>query len=856
MLERHPDCRNCPLGGQHKSTGIPTRLLSEGEGEGCLLIIGEKPGVQEDSQGECLVGKVGDLVTGMYVKYLRQECKIWKGAIYGTNAVRCRVPKNGDPTASQIKRCRKWLEQDVAELRAKHGKVIVLAAGAPACRSVWDLSLGESISKQGGLSEFGPVFSTNNPAVLLPGRDPAKLHSIRDHLLMLRDFLDLGVLPMTSEVPAEPDSIPDDLGQPEHVAIDIETYGAVAGLPPQTVFQPDKMLGVDGVEPSDLIQTVACGWYTKAGRLYTILFVLPEDFWELHDFLYRLKRERIPLLGMNIPFDVACLRAYRPSSVINLQPLLSRQNFKLRDLSIANFLNSDVRPERSLKEIAPLLRVQDYDEETSLKHGYRYSSKKDPKLHFYNRQDVVATLDCWTELKNRTYSFYRPTEKFSERCLEWFSDVLWTVIDLDEAGVEFNRDQLQKIHRDLLAEADTLNGKARSEWKGPIGGKGSQKIVQGIVNRAAEAADLLTDKRLKKTPKGGKISTAAENLHLLLGCLPMDYQERVALKTLERFRYCQKIAGTYTGPLLFEPARGLLGNRAYPSWYPVPTRISDDQGDAGGTQQSRLTCKKPALQTNPKLIKKTMSSRFPGGVFLEADLSQIELKVAALLSNDPVMMGDYLTPGVDRHASTALTIFGQGARARTDWEQCRQLGKTLNFLMLFKGGAKKYQETVREKHELEIPLSECERCIRAFQNRHERFLCWQEELIQAAIRMGYTELPITGESRTYLGGPSAIRATYQPTIVNFPVQATAASIMKSAQRLLIDSLRTARLQSVVCLNVYDACYVDCPESEEQTVRVLIDECLTAPPYYRELCGRLGRTLPLGHEVKVVARRPH
>jgi len=230
-----------------------------------------------------------------------------------------------------------------------------------------------------------------------------------------------------------------------------------------------------------------------------------------------------------------------------------------------------------------------------------------------------------------------------------------------------------------------------------------------------------------------------------------------------------------------------------------------------------------------------------------ADYSQIELRVPALFSGDPRMVEEYLQ-GADRHEQTAILIFGEKARGDP---KLRQIGKTLNFLMLFQGGAKKFQETVRKDHGLELPLYVCKNAISAFRERYPVMIEWQEGLIETAKTKGYLAVPLTGESRTFLGSRASVEETYIPKIVNFPVQTTAANIMKGAQRQISDALFGAGLISRCQENVYDAVYIDVPPQERDGVLGILTQVLPCPTFYKELQYSIGRTLPLGYEVKDV-----
>ena len=95
---------------------------------------------------------------------------------------------------------------------------------------------------------------------------------------------------------------------------------------------------------------------------------------------------------------------------------------------------------------------------------------------------------------------------------------------------------------------------------------------------------------------------------------------------------------------------------AYPTWYVTPSHIKNDSGSAGGTIQGRITCKQPSAQTFPKPIKNCIRSRYDGGKIVAMDLSQAELRVAALLSGETSMISAY-NDGMDLHADRARSLW-------------------------------------------------------------------------------------------------------------------------------------------------------------------------------------------------------
>lgn len=1128
-------CTLCPLHESARNPGISTRkLFTSATGSGiALVVIGEKPGYAEDLANKHFVGESGDILNNKLLKGsgIRDLCDV-----YLTNAVRCRPPAKATVTVTQFKACQPYLIDDLKLLQSRYERVILLGAGAGAAKTLRNSSLDAALGHQGEATLLGiPTFFTFNPFVLAPGKDPSKLDAVIDHLTLLKEFIETGALKHTLQMPDLEIAVSNPGHQISLLSLDIETYGAVKGLPRQTVFQPQRSIVTDGVRPEDLVQTVALAWETPDGSMRTSVYnVTRKDHRQaLNTFLIKTwmhsvgQEKRLTLLGMNMPFDVMFLRAWNNF----YRTLLIRSRTELRDLAITNYLHSEVRPERSLKSITPLLSITDYEDELSLRAGERYDGPDDERLWYYNAKDAVATLIAYRALEERIRGDFPDTGKLSDYCLDWYDHLLWFAIESSEAGIAIDREAIERLDTRLDRQCRNISNVIRDWWGAPVRGEGSQRYLQGVAERSANTADLLNDARLVRTEKTDKVSTKGENLNLFAETLPKGSREHKEVSLLRKFREKSKLLTSFTGPLL----RGrqlskkvtsyagviLPDGLVHPTWYVVPSQFED--ASSGGTIQGRITCltgdtelytdrgierldqvveggsskvvtldesgkfefvqpthylkfdesdvyeiklrgrqkgvivtatldhrwvtfhgefittkeltpgtrlrhvaftvkggyphlrwryrggenqaplhrlaaeshygplkseeevhhkdenrknwaienlkvltrsehrqlhgqkrcrkitfqcqychasvtrrrsihrhkfcsrscfvefskcqpngfnyvvesvtfkgrektycltvppnetfllangllsgncKNPAVMTFPEIVKHCLTTRFAPGLFIGDDLSQIELRTGALLSGDSRMIEEY-QGGIDRHLETAMLVLRAYAKATRDrWasntvaaydagqvdksydgiNKWRQLGKTLNFLMLFKGGARKAQETAARDLGVFLPLDVWKAAIDGYQRRYPEFIDWQFQLLETARTKGYLEVPFTGQTRMFLGGRRGTNAAINE-IVNMPIQTVAANTMISAHRKATEGFRNAGLQAISSLIIYDAMYVELPAQEERQVRSILDGAMTEPPYWIDIQNQLGRTVPLEHDVEVLCEKP-
>ncbi len=109
LYQQIRSCTDCPLS-QTRTQAVP----GEGPPNAQVMFIGEGPGFHEDRQGRPFVGPAGRFLEELlaFVGLRREE-------VYITNVVKCRPPGNRDPLPSEVKACRRYLEQQLALIRPK-----------------------------------------------------------------------------------------------------------------------------------------------------------------------------------------------------------------------------------------------------------------------------------------------------------------------------------------------------------------------------------------------------------------------------------------------------------------------------------------------------------------------------------------------------------------------------------------------------------------------------------------------------------------------------------------------------------------------------------------------------------------
>jgi DNA polymerase-1 len=298
-----------------------------------------------------------------------------------------------------------------------------------------------------------------------------------------------------------------------------------------------------------------------------------------------------------------------------------------------------------------------------------------------------------------------------------------------------------------------------------------------------------------KYGKGKVISTAADVLENLADEFP------IARKALE-FRQVAKLKGTYVDalPALIDPRTGR-----------VHTTFNQT-----GAATGRLSSFDPNLQNIPirtavgREIRAAFAAR-PGWKLVVADYSQIELRLLAHMSRDPVLM-DAFRHGEDIHTRTAAEVFGVPPLMITP-EQ-RRNAKAVNFGIVYG------QTPFGLAQALGIERKEAELYIRAYFERYAGVRRFIDATIAQVRREGYA-MTLFGRRRPIPDmnnrNPNA-RNFAERTAVNTPLQGTAADLIKLAMIRIDEKLRG--MQTRMLLQVHDELVFEAPSEEVDQVRAL------------------------------------
>jgi DNA polymerase-1 len=313
------------------------------------------------------------------------------------------------------------------------------------------------------------------------------------------------------------------------------------------------------------------------------------------------------------------------------------------------------------------------------------------------------------------------------------------------------------------------------------------------------------------------------------------YKDHPFVATLLKWREVTKRGKFLAG--LLEPAR--RGGRIYADWEPL------------GAGTGRMTCKAPNLQQTPHELRAHIKPR-EGHVFIKADFSQIELRIAAVMAPDQRMLQAF-RDGTDLHTLTASLILSKETKQVSKEE--RQMAKALNFGLLYGMGPEGLKNNAQSEYGVSLSLEQATEYRERFFTTYPGLAKWHREterkLIEAKNR-GERGIVVS----TLAGRQRWVYVKKLTAALNTPIQGTGADGLKSAVAVFYKWLLERGLwgQVRIVLLVHDEIVVEAPEPLALEATYLLTEAM------REGMGAIvNKAVPIEVEAGIYAdwgQTPH
>ncbi|PYU64462.1 MAG: DNA polymerase I [Acidobacteria bacterium] len=367
------------------------------------------------------------------------------------------------------------------------------------------------------------------------------------------------------------------------------------------------------------------------------------------------------------------------------------------------------------------------------------------------------------------------------------------IAEMERAGIRVEPKELGKMSQTMEKEIRHLE---KEIWK--LAGS------EFNINSPTQLAEILFDKlNLQPNARRGKAkarSTAADILEELAAQHPLP------AKIIE-YREIAKLKSTYVDalPKLIHPGTGRLH-----------TSFSQT-----GTATGRLSSSDPNLQNIPirSELGREIRAAFvaeKGKILLSADYSQIELRIMAHFSDDPVLVKAFRN-GEDIHARTAEEVFGVGPLAQT--AEHRRAAKAINFGIIY--GLSPFGLA----QQLGIEQKEAAKFINAYFTRYRGVKEYLDNIL-AETRKTARAMTLFGRIRPIPEINSTqmqLRNFAERTALNSPLQGTAADLIKLAMINIDRRLGEEKFEAKMILQVHDELLFEAPAKERAKLEKMVQE---------------------------------
>lgn len=392
----------------------------------------------------------------------------------------------------------------------------------------------------------------------------------------------------------------------------------------------------------------------------------------------------------------------------------------------------------------------------------------------HNKQEVTFKEDL---------ELYRLAKNIDFKLIKVLAKMEFLGIRIDKAYLKKMSDKLKVEIEELEETAFNLSGE-KFNLSSP---KQLSEVLFDHMN--------LPTKGIKKGKTG--YSTGQKELDKLRGIHPI-------IEVIERYRELTKLINTYIDTL---PVLADENDR-------VHTTFNQNVVVTG-----RLSSTDPNLQNIPirtELGRKVREAFVPkeGYTFIQADYSQFELRLAAVLAGDREMI-DGFNRDEDIHKRTAALIYGVPDNEVT--KEMRRSAKVINFGILY--GMSPHGLSVATK----MSVKEAKDFIERYFKLRFKLKEYLDSIIDFAKQHGYVKT-LFGRKRpandinssNYMVAEAAKRAT-----INMPIQGTEADLMKLSMIHLDEELEKRGLKARQIIQVHDSILLECPEDEVETVKELV-----------------------------------
>ncbi len=373
--------------------------------------------------------------------------------------------------------------------------------------------------------------------------------------------------------------------------------------------------------------------------------------------------------------------------------------------------------------------------------------------------------------------------------------LLPVLVEMEGAGVALDAAYLAAMSGQLQERLNALEREIQDEVGYTFNVNSTQQLSDALFIKLN-----LSSRGVHKT-KSGHYSTAASVLESLKGQHPV-------IDLILEHRQLGKLKSTYVDAL--------------PQLINPDTKRVHTSYNQTGTVTGRLSSSEPNLQNIPirtelgRQVRRAFVAQ-EGWRLLAVDYSQVELRIMAHISQDPTML-EAFRKGEDIHTSTAAAIYNVPLAEVTS--EMRRVAKVVNFAVSY--GVSGYGLSQQS----DLTPEQGNKFIETYFARYPQVKKYLQDTKNLAATQGYVET-LLGRRRYFprlsedSKASTVIRQADERAAINFPIQGTAADIIKIAMIRAHQALKERDLKSKMILQVHDELVLEVPEDELETVKPLI-----------------------------------
>ncbi|GAB6189340.1 DNA polymerase I [Marinitoga arctica] len=493
-----------------------------------------------------------------------------------------------------------------------------------------------------------------------------------------------------------------------------------------------------------------------------------KDLWEI------LKDKN--LVGQNLKYDLSVMKV---------------NGFDLKtpyfDTMIAAYLISPDSRRFNMDDLAKkylnyeTIKYTDVVNETLFANTLKDIDSK--KVAEYSGEDADITLRLFYVLRPKIYEF-----ELEKILFEIENPLIPVLTKMELNGVYFDIPYLKELEKEYTQITKNILEEIKNIAGYEINPNSPKQIRELLFERLGLSP--------KKKTKGGQFSTNAQVLEEMKNDHPI-------IQKILNYRKYQKLLSTYI--------------QSIPKLVNKKTNRVHTSFNQTGAATGRLSSSDPNLQNLPirevegEKIRRAVKAEKDNYVLLSADYSQIELRVLAHMSKDPVLIESFRND-FDIHTITAAKLFD--VKEKDVDNHMRQIGKMINFSIIY--GVSSYGLSERTG----ISIEDAGIFIKKYFELYKNVEKYQKQILSDLAKNGYVET-LFGRKR-FLNNLRLNKNDLKRMAINTPIQGTASDIMKISMIKLDNALPE---YAKMILQVHDEIVIELPKNKVNEISKIVKETM-------------------------------